>query len=92
MNQICRKSDSALYDSARSREIKSVEELNNRRIAKNLSYRELAKASGISHSTVNDIFRGKRIKLWQMYVFADVLGVPLGDVVQISEGEDGCFG
>jgi transcriptional regulator with XRE-family HTH domain len=74
-----------MHDLAKMREAAVVETLDECRKTRGISYRDLAKASGISHSTINDIFRRKQMKLWQVFVFAEGLNMSIREVTYLSD-------
>lgn len=74
-----------VHDLAKMREAALIDTLDERRKESKCSFRDLAKASGISHSTINDIFRRKQIKLWHVYVFAESLGMSMREVIYLSD-------
>lgn len=74
-----------MHEMAKLRECCVIAVLNERRNDDNISFRDLAALSGIAHSTINDIFNRKQLKLWHVYVFAEALGMTLRELVYLSD-------
>lgn len=73
------------FEMAKLRQSAVIDCLNERRKIKNISLRKLASESGMSHTTINDIFRKEQVKLWQMFILADALGMSLTELMFLGE-------
>lgn len=74
-----------LHEMAKLRESCVIAVLDERRNDNSISLRALSDMSGIAHSTINDIFKKKQLRVWQIYVFAEALGMSLRELVYLSD-------
>ena len=73
------------FDLAKMRESALVAVLEERYYSKGLSFRKLAAISGMRHNTISDIFRKKSIKMWQVYVLSESLGMSMRELLYLAE-------